>query len=274
MTKKELEDKVQLLEEKLAAIGNGERIIDIIYPNVEKFVQWEEMKYSLRSLEMNLVDVSFRVWIVGEKPEWVSDKVRFIPVEYTGETPRIDILHKHMAVINHPEIGEEYIWMNDDIYFVNKVMYADFCIPVAVNNLERNKAKYDRQTVWGKDNLHTLEILKREGLTTYNYAAHIPHRFEKSKIRQIIEEFNMMEDPVVLTQIYYNYWFRDFLPYWDSLEVNNNQGFCVNRENPNWKEFENQLKIKKYLNNSEAGMSEKLKARLKQMFPTPSQFEK
>lgn len=251
------------------------RIIDIIYPNVERFVQWEELKYSLRSLEKNLVDVKFRVWIVGELPAWINEEeVFFIPVEYTGETPRIDILHKHMAVINHPDIGEEYIWMNDDIYLVNKVMYADLCLPVAVNDLKNNVSILSPQTLWGRDNIRSLKLLQEEGLSTWNYGVHIPHRFEKSKLKLLIEKYNMLVDPIVLTQLYYNYWFKDFLPYWDTLDLKNNQGFSINRPNPNRANLLAQLKSKKYLNNAEAGMTPELQEIIKGLFPEPSRFEK
>jgi len=274
-TKLELENEVKLLRNELETYRTGERVIDIIYPNVEKFVQWEEMKYSIRSLEKNLTDVKFRLWIVGELPAWINtDEVNFIPVDYSGETPRIDILHKHLAVINHPGIGEEYFWMNDDIYLVNKVMYADMCLPVAVNDLKSNVSLLSPQTVWGRDNIRTLKLLQQEGLTTWNYGVHIPHRFEKSKLKFLIEKYSMLTDPIVLTQIYYNYWFNDWIPYWDSLDLKNNQGFCINRPNPNWANIKAQLQVKKYMNNAESGMSNDLQKLIKDLFPDPSRFEK
>ena len=112
-TKTELEKKVVQLTAELEAYKNNQKVIDIVYPNVAKFAHWEELKYSLRSLEKNLVGVAIRVWIVGDLPELVNDNVNHIPCDFSGETPRIDILHKHLAVINHPDIGEEYFWMNE-----------------------------------------------------------------------------------------------------------------------------------------------------------------
>lgn len=274
-TKKELETKVNLLRKELELFRSGGRVIDVVYPNVEKLVQWEEMKYSLRSLEKNLVGVKFRVWIVGDLPEWINaDEVLFIPVELTGLTPRIDILHKHLAVINHPDINEEYFWMNDDIYLVNKVMVTDMCLPVVVNDIESNQQRFDRNTAWGIDNLRTLKLLKQEGLPTLNYAAHIPHRFEKTKVRSLIEKYNMLADPIVLEQIYYNYWFRDFLPYWDTLDLKNNQGFCINRPFPNQHNLRAQLRVKKYMNNGEAGMTAEVQKVIMELFPDKSGFEK
>lgn len=273
-TKTDLEKKVIQLTAELEAYRNTQKVIDIIYPNVAKFAQWEELKYSLRSLEKNLTGISFKIWIVGDFPEWAHESVNHIPCDYSGEPPRIDILHKHLAIINHPDIGEEYFWMNDDIYLVNKVMYADMCLPVAVNNLIEKRRNYDAQTDWGRDNLKTLDLLIKHELTTLNYAAHIPHRYEKSKVKFLIEEFGMLETPIVLEQLYYNYWFKDFLPYWDTLDLTNNQGFCINRQNANWRAFDQQIRVKKYLNNSESGMSDELKNRIMNLFPNKSQFEK
>lgn len=278
-TKKELEEKISFLENEILQLrqrhlDNSKPILDIVYPNVQKFVQWEELRYSLRSLAKNLVNVPFRVWIVGDKPDWVSDQVNFIPVPYSGKTRCIDILYKHQAVIEHPDIGEEYIWMNDDIYLVNPVQYADLCLNVAINNLSQSKGKFNPQTVWGRDVLHTLDVLKKYKLPTWNYAAHIPHRHEKSKVSTLIQQFNMMEDPLEMNILYYNYWFRDFYPYIDSLELTNNQGFCINRPDPNTQNLENQLRVKKYMNNSEAGMSSVTKHYLTKLFPNSSIFEK
>lgn len=273
-TKKDLELKIEMLEKQLSTMSIDFKKINIVYPNVSKFAQWEELRYSLRSLQKNLRHLYFKVFIVGDWPDWMEpDHARHIRCEYTGKPPRIDILHKHLAVIADDRIGEEYFWMNDDIYLVNPVSYADMCLNVAVNNLREARSRMSLQTVWGRDNHRTYELLKSKNLPTWNYAAHIPHRFEKSKVRFLIEEFRMLENPIVLEQIYYNYWFRDMYPYFDTLEATNNQGFCVNRPDPNIANLEAQLKVKKYMNNGEGGMGPVLKKYLQKLFPHPSVFE-
>ncbi len=273
-TKKDLEEWIRQLEATLVLHSKGNRAIDIVYPNVQKFVQWEELKYSLRSLEKNLRDVDFRVWIVGDWPEWMDPGQAFhIPCEFTGKTPRIDILQKHLAVIDNPAINEEYFWMNDDIYLVNPVQYADMCLNVAINNLLVSKSTFNRQTIWGRDVLHTYEVVRKAGLTTWNYAAHIPHRYEKQKVKHLIDEFNMLEDPLEITILYYNYWFRNYYPYLDTLDYTNNQGFSVNRQFPNTSNLDAQLRIKKYMNNGEGGMGPVLQRYLKKLFPDKSKYE-
>jgi hypothetical protein len=279
-TKKELEDKILVLESEISELKQQskpvgpEKIIDIVYPNVAHLSQWEELKYSLRSVEKNFRDIPYRVFIVGDMPEWADERIAHIPCPHSGKTPRIDILYKHEAVRKSGLIGEEYIWMNDDIYFVNPVQYADFCLNVARGSLRSAISHMNRQTIWGRDNSITLTLLEELKMPSWNYAIHIPHRYEKKKVLKMIEIFNMLERPVVLEQVYYNYWFRDMRPYQASLDIGNNITFSINRPNPSSSALKSQLQVKKFMNNGEAGMSDTLKLLLKRLFPDRSIFEK
>ena len=250
-----------------------EKILNIVYPNVAHLAQWEELRYSIRSVQKNLRDVKYRIFIVGDLPKWASNEIIHIPCEYSRKTPRIDILHKHEAVRNCEMIGEEYIWMNDDIYFINPVMYADLCINVARNPLETALKLMPSRTIWGKDNLYTFELLKSMNIIPWNYAIHIPHRYEKSKVKYLVDKYNMMEKAIVLEQIYYNYWFRDFRPYLASLDLGNNICFSINRPSPRTVNLYSQLKYKKFMNNGESGMGPILQNTLKRLFPDPSVYE-
>ena len=103
-TKKELEQEIIRLDLAFRKLADKRHVIDIIYPNIEKFAQWEELRYSIRSLEKNLRNIEFKIWIVGDWPQWLDpEKASHIPCEFTGKTPRIDILHKHLAVIRSEE---------------------------------------------------------------------------------------------------------------------------------------------------------------------------
>jgi hypothetical protein len=289
MTKKELEFKVLALQEEIDLMleqssiaaqfeepktGKIERVVDIVYPNVANLAQWEELKYSLRSVEKNFKGSKYRIFIVGDLPEWASKEIIHIPCDHSGKTPRIDILHKHEAVRNCEMVDEEYIWMNDDIYFVNPVQYADLCLNVSRQPLESAIKLMPAQTIWGKDNRATLELLQSEKIPSWNYGIHVPHRYEKEKVKFLVEKYEMLDKAIVLEQIYYNYWFRDFRPYLASLDLGNNIVFSINRPNPNSGALKTQLKVKKFMNNGEAGMGYVLKELLKKMFPEPSVFEK
>jgi hypothetical protein len=270
----ELRKQVKELKLENAALREGKPCIDIIYPNVEKFVQWDEMKYSLRSVEKNLVDVEFRVWIVGDRPEWLSDEANFIEVPCSGKTTRLDQALKRIAVDNHREINEVYFWMNDDIYFINPVTYADLCIPKILEDLKGRINKYNPQTQWGRDMIDTFNRLKVEQLPTLNYAIHLPYMYEKTKSKELFRLFELEKNPYVFENLYYNLFYPHLIPFTLGLEETNNLLFCVNRPNPNWDILGRQLKAKKFMNNSEAGMTDRFKTLLQSLFPEKSRFEK
>ena len=265
--------QVKELQAKVKSLQTGMKTKDIIYPNVEKLLQWEELKFSLRSVEKNLIDVEFRVWIVGDRPSWLSEEARFIEVPCSGKTPRLDVAMKRMAVDNHPDINESYVWMNDDIYFINPVTYADLCIPKALHDLAPNISRYDTQTAWGRDMAETFKRLKSEKLPILHYAVHVPYVLEKIKSKELFRVFDLENKSYIFENLYYNYFCSYLLPYWLNLEDSNNLLFCVNRQNPNWDAVAKQLKVKKMMNNSEAGMSDKMKILLQSLFPDKSRFE-
>lgn len=272
-TNNELKKENKELKAQLEALATGKKVIDVVYPHCAKFAQWQELKYSIRSVEKNLVDVEFRLWIVGDRPEWLSDEAHFIEVPCSGKTARLDVAMKRMAVDNHPDITESYIWMNDDIYMINPVTLADVSIPKVLHDLSATINRYDRQTTWGNDIHETYKRLKSENLPTLHYAVHTPYLLEKSKSKELFRVFDLENKPFVFENLYYNFFFAYLIPYWLSLEETNNLLFCVNRQNPDWNKIAIQLKTKKFMNNSEGGMTERLKTLIQSLFPEKSTFE-
>jgi len=247
--------------------------IDIVIPHVEKLAQWHELKYALRSIHQNYKG-SFRIWIVGDKPAWLSKKANFISMPCTGLSPRIDVMHKIMAVIDNKGVKEEFFWSNDDIYFINKLTYADLCIPKVIGDLIEKVNRINHKSVYTDDIRATFETLKINKLPILNYSTHLPYRFEKQKMLQLVERFDLMNRRLLPENLYYNTYHADELPYHLSLENTNNIMFSINRPSPNWQVIEQQMQIKKWLNNSEAGMTPQFQKFLDRMFPEPSPFEK
>jgi hypothetical protein len=232
------------------------------------------LKYALRSIHKNLKGIDYRIWIVGDKPKWLSNKARFIKVPFSGKSPRLDVVQKFLAVINHPEIDEEFFWTNDDIYFVNKLTYADMCIPKIIGDLKSKVANITGKTVYTDDLLATYKELCRQGMPSLNYSTHLPYRFEKSKLMQLILTYDLENVRLLPENLYFNTFHADELPYHLNLEPTNCLLFTINRPDPSWKAVESNLLNKKWMNNSEAGMTPKLQALLNRLFPDPSPFEK
>lgn len=249
-------------------------IIDIAFPHVEKLAQWEELRYALRSIHENYKG-QCRIWIVGDKPKWLSKNANFIKLPHTGKSPRPDVMAKIMALIANEKVNEEFFWSNDDIYFINKVTYADLCIPkVLTADLRTKVLRITAKTVYTEDVKLTLNALVKASLPFKNYSTHLPYRFEKTKMLELIEQFKLEDARLLPENLYYNKYHADELPYHLSLEATNCIMFSINRPHPNWRAVEENLGTKKFMNNSEAGMSPKLQTLIQNLFPNPSPWEK
>lgn len=76
----------------------------------------EELRYSIRSIVKNLDHDS--LWIVGSKPDWYSGK--FIPVEDLSSKFN-NIINCLKVVSESEEISDEFIFMNDDFFLLDKI---------------------------------------------------------------------------------------------------------------------------------------------------------
>ncbi len=270
-TIEELKASDQSGESKTTESSTSEKIIDIVYPYVDKFAQWEELKYSLRSLEKNFRGVKFRVWVVGDKPKWMSNEVNVIPATLIpGSNPPLDITNKMSLVIENKEIGEDFIWMNDDIYFINKVVLED--IKILKHQGDMSRLKIRENTLYRKNKIKTLKLLKKEKCTTWDYSTHLPFIYNKEKLKALIEKFNLKKEAYLISSLYNNYYNKDMIP----LELNHerdNIKVGIYRKDPNIDRLPEFLKRKKMFNHSQTGFSDIVKQTLKSLFPDKSKFE-
>src|SRR4051812_33004749 len=90
----------------------------VVYVNKVDEVN-EELRYSLRSIAKNLPHAE--VWVTGYPPPWVRN-VRSIDVErpkgWTKYTSSTDNLR---AAVEHPELPDDCLLMNDDFFVLRPV---------------------------------------------------------------------------------------------------------------------------------------------------------
>ena len=103
-------------------------MIDVYYPYFEREAIWEELRYSLRSIQNNL-KTNFRVVIVGDLPRWINPvSVLHIPnnrIDGIPENTLYDAIAKQLIFCNHPDTSLQFIRMYDDIYLLKDIGLAD-----------------------------------------------------------------------------------------------------------------------------------------------------
>jgi len=223
-------------------------MINVVYPFV--ISDWEELRYSLRSLEQYFKE-DFEVYIMGDYlPEWITnvkyiETARYInPYEDTGN-----------KLFTATELLEDFIWISDDTFFLKPVTFEDIRYQKIV--AERQYSTWPmhiRETV---DLLHTLDI----GHEVFNYGTHTPRYYESKKLKQLAEQWPMFNGFLNPEFMYYNiFGSKNPEVLNDRLYVRQPKPVIVKPEY-------------KYLNIGNGGLTEKMKDYLAYRFDKQSKFE-
>ncbi|MFN9292266.1 MAG: hypothetical protein ACK6EB_29675, partial [Planctomyces sp.] len=95
------------------------------------------------------------------------------------------MLSKMHTIATHPDKQSEIVWMMDDVYLVK---------PDTLDELQQPRAygwREDQSNSWQKRKSNTMRILREAGHSNHDYATHLPHHAEKSKLADLFERFNL-----------------------------------------------------------------------------------
>jgi hypothetical protein len=145
----------------------------------------EELRYSLRSLK-NIPHAT--VFLVGEKPDWVTNIV-FIPVEQS-ENKYQSVRKSIETAIANDAISDDFVIMNDD-FFIMKPMTE-----ITVTNfgtirsvIEKYHQRYPDASPYTDSMKQMYTLLLRKGFSDpLSYELHMPMLMNKGKLRQLYKE--------------------------------------------------------------------------------------
>lgn len=169
-----------LTHTKLPAGGSG-NYKDIImkYPAIYIYKKTSdkgrELKYSIRSLA-NLTNWNGQIFVVGDKEDWF-DNITVIEAEKSAQ-PHLDRNLKIASVIKNKNIPDDFIFMNDDFYIMEKTelkpMYQGLLSTKELGN-------------WANSKRETSAYLEATGVREpLNYDIHVPMVFNKDKLSEVM----------------------------------------------------------------------------------------
>ncbi len=276
-----LESNETLLQNQLEELKAEElpllnQPVSVVFPYVserehkfQSFARWMELQVTLRSMEKNFTH-PFKVVVVGDLEPWMDlDKIHFIESPREGANPPLDIARKMQLVIADEQVSDDFIWMNDDIVFINKVSLADIQVLKAEGQL---KLKPDAGKVYQKNKNRTIELLQSMKLPVYDYSTHTPMMYNKDRLAHLIEEFKLTEEAHLISSLYFNFHFREFVPI--QMDMNTDVWkVWTFRSDANLSRLPEFMKVKKWFNYNNLGLTEPVKKILLECFPDPSSFE-
>ena len=268
----EAEKEVDLLAEVTETkdlIVVDKQLPTIVIPFLASQAKGLELLYALRCIEKNIGECP--IIIIGDKPDFVSNKVQCIAHTPESENPQIDCVHKIMMAIASDLVPEEFVWLNDDIFVVNPTLAQELHVLNANGLLEETKQSVTGVYKENKDT--TLAILQELGASTFDYDTHTPMVFQKNVLASIIKKSKANEIGLLLASLYYNLVYAGFTPFILDGGVADILSANVYRPNPNAEVLQKAFESRRYINVNDAGYDAVLPL-LEAKFANKSVYEK
>ena len=148
----------------------------VVYCYLKTHDNGAELRHSLRSLKY-LTDFNGEVFVIGDKEDWFNN-ITHIPSNKSRRSPYEDVELKILTAINDERVPDDFILMQDDIFFTKKQKY---------------RTLYDGELPTGLPGIHkrglerSRELLTSLGKTTRNYDIHVPILINKKKRLEVHE---------------------------------------------------------------------------------------
>ena len=261
--------------------------IQFVYPYVNNEDKFEELRYSLRSLEKHFTE-PFNVVIVGDMPGFINpDLITYIPVDRLTQVPEnitADAIFKMLTICDSELVEGIFIRIYDDVYLL-KDMGIDEIGKVRamkdMNHTKRLESDGSSSDTWQNQLWHTYDVVRAKNRYGWNFETHLPEVFVKSVMKFILTGHDAMTYRLLISTLYNNICWDTSDPHPDLInrKTNIRAGFYGVSSEYSYKpiepdEYRQAIKGKMFLNHNDDGLTKTLIQIIRELFPKPSRFEK
>lgn len=177
----------------------------------------------------------------------------------------IDAAYKLKLIAENTSIHNDFVYIYDDIIFLKIINYKTLSRIIAndyVNDYKTyfvgSSLKPDPRYLYLFNKTHDLLI--KHNLPQYNYETHLPRVLNKQRVLELIDKFDLLNQPLLFNTLYFNYYcnkpeatLRDNIPdykfgaYWPRSELTISEG----------------IKKATFLNYNDAGLNDELKTEIR-----------
>lgn len=164
------------------------KLVDVVYKvgSKKKWKNKEELKYSIRSVEKNFVNLR-NIVIVGTLPDWAKN-IKHIEAHDPYIDKDSNIIHKLLMACRDEEVSANFVNMSDDQYFIKSTTYKQL-YPYNLNTDLRRMQKMKEVSAYGKKIKRTVNLLQSQNLPAHNYEGHIPYLINKERYLNILSNY-------------------------------------------------------------------------------------
>lgn len=242
-----------------------------------------ELRHSLRSLAMHAPYIR-KVWIYGDRPEFISDEcslIEHVPHEVTSrvlgvKTPVVNFFLLMFLSSLIPDLSSEYLFLSDDFYLLKvfpiKEARKDRCLEDMSQVTVRGKG------IWVEALWHTYDALRRLGYTGYNFETHVPALLTK---KRVMDAYGDLKDFVTEDRWYgllgptavLNHAFaKEKMPLVNLYEEKSRAGFWG--KPPAYEDVVKASEGRMFFNFDDLAFGDTIRRFLTERFPKRSKFEK
>ena len=165
--------------------------MDILYCLGKDGSKWNnnELRYSLRSIEKFGKNIG-NIYIVGYNSGFLSDEVTFINCPNIYKSKQKNILYAICYAVENCNISEEFLYSSDDHFYVKETDFNNYPY-FYKGELLRKLTWENRFKKYFYSLVETRILLRKYGLTYYNFSQHGNTHFSKEgikKAKELIEE--------------------------------------------------------------------------------------
>ena len=160
---------------------------DVVYI-LKSGVPNPELVYSLRSIEANMTHG--KVWFYCGKPEGVEPD-EYVPMKQTGGSKWERVRSSLVEVCENTSITKQFWLFNDDFYVLKQMTSTKpWFRGLLRDHILRVESRHGhRPTAYTKQLRQCEEQLKQAGMTTLDYALHLPMLIDRAKMLEAIKMF-------------------------------------------------------------------------------------
>ena len=184
----------------------------VIMPYKQSSSQGNEIRFTLNGWR-KYCQFKYHFVIIGEFNEELKNEFPWVEwIHYQSKPQKAEQYNPHLDIMNKFEwVRQRYsdkyngfVYITDDNYAIRPFTLEDI-VTIYYLNPSFNGRKDQPTSYWNHDKWKTRQLLDREGLPHINYTTHHPYYMEFSKLKEIMDKYNLLEESYVFDDIYFNY---------------------------------------------------------------------
>lgn len=242
--------------------------IDVCY-HLGNGSKWQnnELRYSLRALEKNFLDLG-RVFIVGVRPDWLSDEAVYLDVpDRHKHNKDANLVDKVLAACN-AGISDLFVRSSDDEMILLPSRLADLR-PYHSGDMN-GRGTHFWKGGWKAKLRATMNMLVARGFTAFHFDTHIPKVYDRKRFVEVAATTPYQSNGFTIDTMYLNQAGLENPPKLAGQKITL-EGAASRKE---LSVLQHRMRGKRYLGYNDSGLGPQLKKLLGKTFPKPSRFEK